>query len=214
MDCSLSVIISSLALDVQTGASYGFEKNSLYTLFCVSITLTDHGLDNIDEILRAVYAFVRLLQREGPSERLFYELQELEANSFRYRKEKEASDNVEELVVNMRYYPPKDIITGSELYFRYDAAEIQRVIDDLNEGRFNLMISATKPYRNVSYDQTERWFGTEYTALEMPEEWKSLWETAQPMEEIKLQEKNQYISTNFTILADEEGKAEVVIDAI
>ncbi|XP_035792231.1 nardilysin-like isoform X1 [Anopheles albimanus] len=200
---------NSLALDVQTGASYGFEKNSLYTLFCVSITLTDHGLDNIDEILRAVYAFVRLLQREGPSERLFYELQELEANSFRYRKEKEASDNVEELVVNMRYYPPKDIITGSELYFRYDAAEIQRVIDDLNEGRFNLMISATKPYRNVSYDQTERWFGTEYTALEMPEEWKSLWETAQPMEEIKLQEKNQYISTNFTILADEEGKAEI-----
>ncbi|XP_058053291.1 nardilysin-like isoform X2 [Anopheles bellator] len=194
----------SLALDVEVGANYGFEKNSLYTLFGISITMTDYGFEKIEEILRAVYSFVRLMKAKGADERLFSELQELEATSFRYRKEKETSDNVEELVVNMRYYPPKDIITGSELYFRYDAAEIQSVIDEFNEGRFNLMISSTKPYRNVTYDRTERWFGTEYTELEIPPEWQRLWETSQPIQEIQLQEKNHYISTNFSILADED----------
>uniref|UniRef100_A0A182QVQ5 Nardilysin n=1 Tax=Anopheles farauti TaxID=69004 RepID=A0A182QVQ5_9DIPT len=193
----------SLALDVHTGASAGFEKNSLYTLFSVSVTMTDHGLENVEQILQAVYSCVRLLKRQGPVEWIFKELQELEATSFRYRKEKEASDNVEELVVNMRYYPPEDIITGPELYFKYDPSEIWKVINNLNEPRFNLMISSTKPYKNVSYDRTEDWFGTEYTELDVPEEWKRLWEVAEPIPEIQLQQKNQYISTNFTILADE-----------
>ncbi|XP_035920019.1 nardilysin-like isoform X2 [Anopheles stephensi] len=199
----------SLALDVHTGASNGFEKNSLYTLYTVSITMTDQGLENVEEILRAVYAFVRLLKREGPVERIFKELQDLEATSFRYRKEKEASDNVEELVINMRYYPPEHIITGSELYFKYDPAEIWTVINNLNEPRFNLMISSTKPFRNVTYNRTETWFGTEYVELDVPAEWQRLWETAEPMPEIRLQEKNQYISTNFTILADEDDGLEI-----
>uniref|UniRef100_A0A182T8N9 Nardilysin n=1 Tax=Anopheles maculatus TaxID=74869 RepID=A0A182T8N9_9DIPT len=199
----------SLALDVHTGASSGFEKNSLYTLYTVSITMTDQGLENVEEILKAVYSFVRLLKREGPVERIFKELQDLEATSFRYRKEKEASDNVEELVVNMRYYPPEHIITGSELYFKYDPAEIWTVINNLNEPRFNLMISSTKPFRNVTYNRTETWFGTEYVELDVPAEWKQLWETVEPMPEIQLQEKNQYISTNYTILADEDDGLEV-----
>lgn len=199
----------SLALDVHTGASSGFEKNSLYTLFSVSIVMTDHGLQNVEQILEAVYSFVRLLKREGPVEWIFNELRELEATSFRFRKEKEASDNVEELVVNMRYYPPKDIITGSELYFRYDPDEIQKVIDNLNEPRFNLMISSTKPYRNVTYNRTERWFETEYTEMDIPDEWQRLWDTSEPISEIKLQEKNQYISTNFTILAGEDHTLQI-----
>uniref|UniRef100_A0A182W7X3 Nardilysin n=1 Tax=Anopheles minimus TaxID=112268 RepID=A0A182W7X3_9DIPT len=199
----------SLALDVHTGASSGFEKNSLYTLFTTSITMTDQGLENIEEILKAVYSFVRLLKQQGPNEWIFKELQELEATSFRYRKEKEASDNVEELVVNMRYYPPEHIITGSELYFKYDPSEIWTVINNLNEPKFNLMISSTKPFRNVTYNRTETWFGTEYVELDVPEEWQRLWESAEPMPEIQLQEKNQYISTNFSILADMDDSLEV-----
>uniref|UniRef100_A0A182PNV0 Nardilysin n=1 Tax=Anopheles epiroticus TaxID=199890 RepID=A0A182PNV0_9DIPT len=199
----------SLALDVHTGSSSGFEKNSLYTLFGVSIIMTDHGLENVEQILKAVYSFVRLLKREGPVEWIYKELQELEATSFRYRKEKEASDNVEELVVNMRYYPSEHIITGSELYFNYDPNEILTFINNLNEPRFNLMISSTKPFRNVTYNRTETWFGTEYVELDIPNEWQSLWEKAEPMPEIQLQQPNQYISTNFTILANEIEEAEI-----
>ncbi|XP_055592600.1 nardilysin-like isoform X2 [Uranotaenia lowii] len=191
----------TLALDVQTGASYGFEKNTLYTLFSVSVTMTDKGFDNVDQILHAIYAYVRLLKETGPVEWLFEELKDIEDTSFRYRKEKEATDNVEELVVNMRYYPSKDIITGSELYFHYDANSVQKVIDNLNEPNFNIMISSSKPYKNVVYDKEEHWFGTEYAERDVPQEWRTLWENTTPIAELKLPEKNIYISTDFTILA-------------
>ncbi|XP_062565638.1 nardilysin isoform X2 [Armigeres subalbatus] len=197
----------TLALDVQTGASYGFEKNSLFTLFAVSVTMTDKGLENVDEILKAIFSYMRLLNETGPVERLFDELKLIEDTSFRFRKEKEASDNVEELVVNMRYYPSKDIITGSELYYRYDADEIRKVIDNLNQPNFNIMISSSKPYNGIVYDKKEKWFGTEYTEKDMPQEWKDLWNNASTMPELKLQEPNQYISSNFTIFATQQDGA-------
>lgn len=125
--------------------------------------MTDKGLENVEEILKAIYSYMRLLKETGPVEWLFDELKEIEDTSFRYRKEKEASDNVEELVVNMRYYQSKDIITGSELYYHYDADEIRKVIDNLNKPNFNIMISSSKPYNGVVYDKKEKWFGTEYT---------------------------------------------------
>ncbi|XP_065095292.1 nardilysin-like isoform X1 [Ochlerotatus camptorhynchus] len=194
----------TLALDVQTGSSYGFEKNSLYTLFAVSVTMTDKGLENVEEILKAIYSYMRLLKESGPVEWLFDELKEIEDTSFRYRKEKEASDNVEELVVNMRYYPSKDIITGSELYDHYDADEIQKVIDNLNQPNFNIMISSSKPYNGIVYDKKEKWFGTEYTERDIPQEWKNLWANATIIPELRLQERNQYISTDFTIFASQD----------
>ncbi|XP_001660612.2 nardilysin isoform X1 [Aedes aegypti] len=194
----------TLALDVQTGASYGFEKNSLFTLFAVSVTMTDKGLENVEEILKAIYSYMRLLKETGPVEWLFDELKEIEDTSFRYRKEKEASDNVEELVVNMRYYPSKDIITGSELYYHYDANEIRKVIDNLNKPNFNIMISSSKPYNGIVYDRKEKWFGTEYAERDMPLEWKNLWSSASSIPELKLQERNQYISSDFTIFAKQQ----------
>lgn len=201
----------TLALDVQTGASYGFEKNSLYTLFSVSVTMTDKGLDNIEDILTAIYSYIRLLKETGPVEWLYEELKEIEATSFRYRKEKEASDNVEELVVNMRYYPSKDIITGSELYFNYDAAEIKKVIDNLNGPNFNIMISSSKPYKGIVYDRKEKWFGTEYAERDVPQEWKNLWKNATTMPELQLQERNPYISTDFTIFARKDDSDAALI---
>ncbi|XP_053683662.1 nardilysin-like [Sabethes cyaneus] len=193
----------TLASEVQTGASYGFEKNSLFTLFSVSVTMTDKGLDNVEEILRAIYSYIRLLKKTGPVEWLYEELKKIEGTSFRYRKEKDASDNVEELVVNMRYYPSKDIITGSELYFRYDADEIQAVINNLNLPNFNIMISSSKPFKGIVYDKKEKWFGTEYTYGDIPQEWTKLWNNIEVIPELQLQDRNPYISTDFTIFAQQ-----------
>ena len=153
------------ALEIHTGANYGAEKNTMFTLFSVSINVTDLGFDYVDEILKAIFSYIRLLKHSGPNKTLFEELKLIEDNSFRFKKEKDAVDNVEEHVVNMRYYPAKDILTGSELYFEYNEEEIQQAIDWLNTDKFNVMMASKKPYKNVVYDKTEPWFGTEYGVL-------------------------------------------------
>jgi nardilysin len=134
-------------------------------LYGITVNLTDSGFANIDKVLAAIFAYIKLLKRCGADGKMFAELQQIEATSFRYQTEKTALDNVEELCCNMHYYPDEHIISGSELYFEYDAQAIENVIGPLNSGKFNLIVTSSRPYQGVVYDRKEKWFGTEYATI-------------------------------------------------
>jgi len=70
--------------------------------------------------LNAVFGYIKMLQRIGPSERFFHELKAIEETKFRFAEEVPAVEYVEDMAENMQLYPPEDYITGSELFFEYD----------------------------------------------------------------------------------------------
>jgi secreted Zn-dependent insulinase-like peptidase len=61
-----------------------------------------------------------MLQKVGPSEQFFRELQAVEETNFRFAEEVPAVEYVETLAENMQFYPPEHYITGSQLFFEYD----------------------------------------------------------------------------------------------
>lgn len=61
-----------------------------------------------------------MLQKVGPSECFFRELQTVEETNFRFAEEVPAVEYVETLAENMQFYSSEDYITGSELFFEYD----------------------------------------------------------------------------------------------
>jgi nardilysin len=48
-----------------------------------------------------------MMQKSGPSERIFKEIQKIEVLDFEHREEKHPMDNVESLCENMHFYPPE-----------------------------------------------------------------------------------------------------------
>lgn len=70
-----------------------------------------------------------MIKREGPSEVIFREYQLLRENEFKFKNEESALTNVENLCCNMKYYPPKYIITAPELYFEYNEKVIKCILD-------------------------------------------------------------------------------------
>lgn len=164
--------------------------------------LTDYGLNNIEKVLEAVFSYLLLLQKTEPSEELFKEVQQIEENSFRFQEEKSTDYNVEEISTYMKYFPPKDILTGLELYFEYDKEKIKSVISALNDPKFNLMILTDK----YKFDKIEEWFGTEYAEVDFPKQYKSLWTNRKLMKEFYLPGKNPYICSNFDIIFNPEIK--------
>lgn len=192
------------AVDLLAGIDEsGIGQNSLFSLFAVSILLTDDGFKHLDEVVDATFSYLRLLKREGPNDRLFREVASIEETTFRFANEREAIDNVEDLVLNLKHYPPKYILTGDSLYFEYDPVAIQAAIERLNSRQFNIMITSIHQYdENVLYDQREQWFGTEYTERDLPEKWIASWNNVQPYVDFSLPEPNPYIADDFTILYD------------
>jgi hypothetical protein len=151
-----------LALKVEAGADdQSFEGNSMFTLFSINVTLTEEGYTKLEEVLEAIFSFLLLLKSTPieEHEKCFMELKQIRDTSFKFREEKTSNENVEELAVNMKYYKPLDIIAGSDVFFEFDGALTSRLIEELNEGKFNLLLLTDK---REKYEKTEKWFGTEY----------------------------------------------------
>lgn len=187
----------------------GFDANSIYSLFNLCIYLTDEGFLNLKGVLQATFAFIKQLSTCKNLEECYKELQYIEETGFRYQSQKTAFDNVQNIAVNMKHYPLKDVITGPELYFEYDDEQIQSVISVLNEFKFNIMVTSVINYDGIVFDQKEKWFGTEFTSIPMPKEWMDAWNNCPHYNELHVPDSNIYIAHNFDIAWKENGEPEV-----
>lgn len=179
--------------------------NSIFSLFRFTIDLTEDGLDHLDDVLEAVFSYLRFLKISGPNQQLFEEIQNTKANSFRFASERSPGSNVLYSVSSIKQYPSKYMLTGDSLFFNYDPKEIQLVIDVLNSREFNLMITSTRKYdENIEYDMVEPCLGAEYCEQNMPEKWLRIRNEVKPFAEFTLPEPNPFIAQDFTILYEKE----------
>lgn len=190
----------------------GFDLNSMYSLFNVCIYLTDEGFKNLDDVLAATFAYVKVLALADPStlRAIYDEQQGIEEIGFRFQPQRPAMDNVQQLVLNCKYFPPKDVLTGKDLYYEYNEQHLADLIGHLNDFKFNLMLTARK-YEDLVFDKREEWFGTEYTSIPMPEKWQRLWSESDPtkLPELFLPETNRFVTQDFGIYWHKMGKPEL-----
>jgi len=112
------------------------------------------------QVLHAVFSYLNLLRNEGPQERIFKELQQIQETKFRFSPEPSPGDNVENLSENMQRYPPEYYLTGSELYFRYDPDAITECLSLLRHDNVNIMVLNNGDKED--YKNKEVWFNTPY----------------------------------------------------
>ncbi|XP_037810382.1 nardilysin-like [Lucilia sericata] len=193
------------ALDVNAGP----EINSMFTLFYLNITLTELGLKHLDEVLQATFSFIQLFNKASNLKEYYEELSFIKNNKFRYSRESTPGENVTYLVKYCKYYPSKDILTGSVLYHQFDEEQIQLIIDHLNEFNFNIILTSYQNYEGVIYDKKEKWFGTEYTSREIPQKWFDMWQSAEENSELYLPKANVFVAQDFRIFWLENGKQQL-----
>lgn len=176
--------------------------SQLFSIFSVNIRLTDDGFSHLDDVLAAIFSYLKVLQSAPPSERLFRELQQIKANRFRFAQEISAFSNVQNVVGNIKQYPASDILMGPSLMYEFNAEILRKFVDDLVARKFNIMVIASRLYSDrVTYASTEPWYGTEYTELDMPAMWTDLWENVKPLPDFVLPESNPFIADDFTIFS-------------
>lgn len=173
----------------------------MYSLFNICIYLTETGFNHIKEIVEATYAFIIMLNKVESFEKVYSELQCIEATTFRYQLQKPAYDNVQNLVINMKYYKAEDILNGPDLYFEFDEQKIKSFIKFLVEEECNIMLSSHQNYNNIPYDQTEKWFGVEFATIDKPNDWVDVMKNPREFSEFFMIEPNVYISKDFGIFS-------------
>ncbi|XP_017144118.2 nardilysin-like isoform X1 [Drosophila miranda] len=176
----------------------GFNLNSIYSLFKLSIHLTDEGYKHIDGVLAATFAYIKLIAASDSAVlRPLYDKQQLiEEARFRFQTHRTALYNVQDLVLSSKYYPGKDVLTARGLYYEYSDQHMSEMIGFLNKMDFNMVITSGDTYVGDSPSP-------------MPDQWKKLWHEFNPIEELCLPEPNAFVAEDFRIFWLELGKPDL-----
>uniref|UniRef100_UPI003AABEDD2 nardilysin-like n=1 Tax=Centroberyx gerrardi TaxID=166262 RepID=UPI003AABEDD2 len=180
----------------------GFDQNSTYSIFSISITLTDQGFHNFYQVVHLVFQYLKMLQTLGPQQRIYEEIQKIEANEFHYQEQTDPIEYVENICENMQLFPKDDFLTGDQLMFEFDPQVISAALSLLTPDRSNLLLLS--PENEGQCLLRERWFGTSYSVEDVPEEWAERWTGDFELNpELHLPAENKFIATDFTLKASD-----------
>ncbi|XP_061680733.1 LOW QUALITY PROTEIN: nardilysin-like [Syngnathoides biaculeatus] len=176
----------------------GFDQNTTYSVFSVSITLTDEGFRNFYQVVHLVFQYLKMLQTLGPQQRIYEEIQKIEDNEFRYQEQTDPIEFVENICENMQLFPKEDFLTGDQLMFDFDPEVIGDALSLLTPAGANLLLLS--PEHEGLCQLREKWFGTSYSVQDIPPEWAQRWASDLDVNpELHLPAANKFIASDFAL---------------
>jgi len=164
--------------------------------FQLNISLSQTGLQHVDDISEQVFAYIQLLQQEGPQEWVFDELKQLATMEFTFLQGQNPSSLVQGLSMSMHEYSVQDTLQGPYLWKGFDKGLIQSLLNKLTPK--NVVRTLIAP--SVQGEQNETWFNAPYNKSKLSETLVTKWQDAQLAPGLSLPVPNPFISDEFAIL--------------
>ncbi|RTE65512.1 peptidase M16 [Amphritea opalescens] len=161
----------------------------------LSISLTDDGLKNYNEVIETTFAAIQLLKQRGVSAELYQEEQKLSEISFRFKEQSEPIHEVTRLSHNLQLYPADAVISADYLMEKFNPALINNILEQMTPD--NLLI--TLQAKNVETDQQDPWFKAEYSVTSIDADRLKQWRQPKAVAALQIRQLNPYIAERFTL---------------
>ncbi|TYZ68896.1 hypothetical protein PybrP1_010965 [[Pythium] brassicae (nom. inval.)] len=170
-----------------------------WSLFSVTVDATDAGIAHADDVVTAVYQYVRLLRGKAPLPRwIFEEAQALSLVAFRFKSKESPMSYTSALAGAMHRYPTKYIVSGAHVLYGYDAGKVQEILDALTPARMRLTV-VSRAFAGTTQAE-ERWYGTPYTDAPLPDALLARWANVKGNRALQLPPRNEFICSDFAIV--------------
>ncbi|OJD16956.1 hypothetical protein AJ78_02938 [Emergomyces pasteurianus Ep9510] len=172
--------------------------------FTISITLTEDGLNNYQEVIKTIFQYISLIKSRAPEEWIFQEMKNLAEVDFKFKQKSPASRFTSGISsVMQKPYPREWLLSGPRLLRKFDEQAIRRGLDCLRADNFNVeLVSQTFP---GNWDSKEKWYGTEYKVEKLPSDLLSeigrILETPsyKPIPELHMPHRNEFVPTRLEV---------------
>lgn len=177
--------------------------NEQQDLFNISISLSNEGLDNIDEIIASTMHYISLIFYQGIDLWRFHEFQQISYVHFLYYQPRPALSQVNSLVGNMPYYNKKDLITSNYVTKKsvFSEDEIKDAISYLSLS--NVRVTISSPQEKT--DKKDLIFGTDYTYNKITSDQLKRWSEPSRFA-LSLSEKNRYLPEEISSVYEGDEK--------
>jgi secreted Zn-dependent insulinase-like peptidase len=143
---------------IQSLAAGGGRFDSDNAMMTINIQLTEPGVDHIDEITAALFAYIELIRSQGIEGWRYQEQAVVARLGFQFQEQAKPSSYVRTLAPSMALYPPEDLLVAPYLMERFDEELINRFMGYLTPE--NVFIEIAGP--DVDTNKVDPWFDVPY----------------------------------------------------
>lgn len=188
---SLRHFLAEQGLANTVGAFIAADNSDLET-FEIAVDLTEKGLDRREDVLKAIFAAVDLLQEQilqtGLPGYIQLEIAQLSKLNFMFSERSEAMDYVSSLASSMQKYRlPKEYITGNAIFNGCADTVLQSYVQQLTPENARITIVAPDLVKRRGQDsfpfKIAPYYNTKYRLIDLPQNQKdSVFNTKSNME--------------------------------
>jgi len=187
-----------LADGVSAGADPVTERNS--GIFTISVSLTDKGLAQRDDVVAAVFSYIAMLREKGIDRRYFDEVSHVLALDFRYPSITRNMDYIEWLADTMLRVPVEHTLDAPYLADRYDAGAIQARLEEMTPQKARIWyISPQEPHNRLAY-----FVNAPYQVDKITAQTFTQWQQRGREIQLAMPVLNPYIPDDFTLVSAAE----------
>ncbi|KAJ5575534.1 hypothetical protein N7535_002460 [Penicillium sp. DV-2018c] len=185
--------LSAGAMPVCAGAAF----------FTISVRLTPEGLKQYQEVAKAIFEYIAMIKQREPEQWIFDEMKNLAEVDFRFKQKTPASRFTSRLCSVMQKSLPREWLLSGSLLRRFDPELIKKALSHLRTDNFRLLI-VSQDFPGT-WDQKEKWYGTEYKVEKIPKDFlgglqKALESTeATRTSDIHMPHKNEFVPTRLSV---------------
>lgn len=169
-------------------------------VFAISVTLTDKGLANRDEVVAAVFSYINLMRNQGINKRYFDELSHVLDLDFRYPSISRDMGYVEWLADTMIRVPVPHTLDAVNIADRFDPQEVNARLTMMTPENARIWyISPNEPHNKKAY-----FVDAAYQVDKIPAATLTDWQQKAQAIKLELPELNPYIPDDFTLIKPEK----------
>ncbi|NIF23223.1 pitrilysin [Candidatus Pantoea multigeneris] len=188
-----------LADGINAGADPMTNRSS--GVFAISVSLTDKGLAQRDEVVAAIFSYLHLLQQQGIDRHYFDEVSHVLALDFRYPSITRDMDYISWLADTMLRTPIAHTLDAPYLADQWDPAAIQSRLAELTPQNVRLWyISPDEPHNKEAYFVHAPYEVDRISAATFTD-----WQQRASQITLSLPELNPYIPDDFSLIP-QDGK--------
>ncbi|HHK5722561.1 TPA: pitrilysin [Serratia marcescens] len=197
-----------LADAINAGADPMVDRNG--GVFAISVSLTDKGLAQRDQVVAAIFNYLKMLRSEGIKQSYFDEISHVLNLDFRYPSITRDMDYIEWLVDTMLRVPVEHALDAPYLADRYDPKAIAERLDAMTPQNARIwFVSPDEPHNKTAY-----FVNAPYQVDKITPQRFTQWQQLGSGISLSLPALNPYIPDDFTLTkpSHEFKKPEMVVD--
>ena len=164
----------------------------------INVSLTNKGVDQYERILELVFSYIQMLKKHGIEEYTFKENQTMAQIDFDWKDPDEGMGFTAGRAAMMQTYPLEEIETLPFLFKKYDPEVYREILNTLTPENAMVVLKTN----SVDVDQTEKFYGAEYSIREVGGEKFERLRSPVQVAELTYPEVNEFIPHNLQLVEE------------